>query len=197
MAQFTEVIEITIGNKPYKVSEAKTDEQRKTGLQHILELPKDEGMLFYFDPPQEVSMWMKDTLVPLDIIFINEDQEVIQVSKGVPKSEEQLTCQDTAYVLEVNEGSGVKVGDELEFQESEDEPVMKVLFPDGSEQMALYGGERIFSRKNTKVLIRKAKRAAESQSDADYKALGKYMFKCIKIQDERDPEYVEAPTKSE
>lgn len=197
MAQFSEVIEITIGNKPYKVSEARTDEQRKTGLQHILELPKDEGMLFYFDPPQEVSMWMKDTLVPLDIIFINEDQEVIQVSQGIPKSEEQLTCQDTAYVLEVNEGSEIKVGDGLEFKESEDEPVMKVLFPDGSEQMALYGGERIFSRKNTRVLIKKAKRAAESQSDADYKALGKYMFKCIKIQDERAPEYVEAPTKSE
>lgn len=92
-----------------------------------------------------------------------------------------MTCKETAYVLEVNEGSGIKVGDEMEFEESDKEPVMKVLFPDGSEQMALYGGERIFSRKNTRVLIKKAKKAAESQLDSDYKALGKYMFKCIKI----------------
>ena len=84
-----------------------------------------------------------------------------------------------AYVLEVNPGSGIEVGDSFDFEE--DTPVMKVLFPDGSEQMALYGGERIFSRKNTRVLIKKAKKAAETLSDADYKALGKYMFKCIKI----------------
>ena len=46
----------------------------------------------------------------------------------------------TYYVVEVNQGSGVKVGDELEF-EDEDSPVMKVLAPDGSTQMELYGGE--------------------------------------------------------
>ena len=73
---------------------------------------------------------------------------------------------------------------------------MKVLFPDGSEQMPLFGGERIFSRKNTKVLIKKAKKADLSKSDTDYKSLGKYMFKCIKIQDERTPEYVDSPTKN-
>lgn len=181
---------INIGNKQYKVKEAKTEEERKKGLQEIEQLPEDEGMLFYFDYPQEVSMWMKDVNIPLDIIFINDDQEVIQVVEGKPKDETLLTCPNTYYVLEVNAGSGITLGDELEF-EDEKAPVMKVLFPDGSEQMSLWGGERIFSRKNTKVLIKKAKKADETKADSDYKALGKYMFKCIHIQDNRDPEYVQ------
>ena len=188
-------MQISIRNKLYNVKEAKTEEEKSKGLQNVEELPEDEGMLFYFDPPQEVSMWMKDTSIPLDIVFINEDQEVIQVSQGVPNSEEPMIAQDVAYVLEVNSDSGIKEGDELEFEE--DGPVMKVLAPDGSEQVSLWGGERIFSRKNTKILIKKAKKAAQSMSDTDYKALGKYMFKCIKIQDERDPEYVDSPKKEE
>lgn len=186
---------ITIGNKQYKVQVAETEEQRQKGLQGVQELPEDDGMLFIYKEPQEVSMWMKDTLIPLDIIFIDEDYEVIEVHQGTPNDETNITVGDTKYVLEVNADSGIKVGDELEMEE--EGPVMKVLFPDGSEQMALYGGERIFSRKNTKVLIRKARKAGETQSDTDYKALGKYMFKCIKIQDEREPEYVESPSSND
>lgn len=189
------MINITINNKQYQVKEAKTQEEKEKGLQGIEELPENEGMLFYYDSPQEVSIWMKDTLIPLDIIFIDDDQEVIKVTKGEPKSEKLISCDNVSYVLELNANSKIKTGDELEFED--DEPVMKVLFPDGSEQMALWGGERIFSRKNTKVLIKKAKKADLSKSDSDYKALGKYMFKCIKIQDERTPEYVDSPTKSD
>lgn len=189
------MINITINNKQYQVREAKTEDEKTKGLQGIEKLPENEGMLFYYDSPQKVSIWMKNTLIPLDIIFINDDQEVIKVAKGEPNSEKLISCEDTAYVLELNQNSSVKVRDELEFEE--DEPVMKVLFPDGSEQMPLFGGERIFSRKNTKVLIRKAKKADLSKSDSDYKALGKYIFKCIKIQDERPAEYVDTPTKSD
>lgn len=189
---------INIGKKQYKVKIAETEEERRKGLQGVKNLPEDEGMLFIFDEPQEVSIWMKDTFISLDIIFINDDYEVIEVHQGIPGNSKLITVQDTKYVLEVNTDSGIKEGDELELEEdSEEGPVMKVLFQDGSEQMALYGGERIFSRKNTKVLIKKAKKAAESQKDSDYKALGKYMFKCIKIQDERDAEYVQVPTPKE
>lgn len=182
---------ITLNDKQYSVKEAKTEEERRQGLKGVKDLPEDEGMLFYFDPPQEVSMTMLDTLIPLDQIFINEDQEVIKVVTREPMDESLVTVLDTAYVLELNANSGVSIGDELEFEE--DAPVMKVLAPDGSEQMALWGGERIFSRKNTKILIKKAKKADVSKAESDYKALGKYMFKCIKKQDERPNEYVEAP----
>lgn len=182
---------IHIGNKEYKVQEAHTEEEKEKGLQGVSSLPEDQGMLFFFEEPQEVSMWMKDTLIPLDIIFINEDNEVVKVAQGEPNDETPIVAQDTLYVLEINKNSGIKEGDELEIQT--EGPVMKVLAQDGSSQMNLWGGERIFSRKNTVVLIRKAKKAALTNSDKDIKALGRYMFKCIKGQDERPNEYVKNP----
>ena len=60
---------------------------------------------------------------------------------------------------------------------------------DGQPQGYLKGGERIFSRKSTRVIIRKAKRAYKSQSDVDFKALGRYVFNEMKAQDERPAEY--------
>lgn len=186
---------IRIGNKEYNVKEVTTPEDKAKGLQGVESLPEDEGMLFIFDPPEDVKFWMKDTLIPLDIIFINEDQEVVKVHQGIPNDETLIEVPNIAYVLEVNANSGIKVGDELELEE--DAPIMKVLAQDGSEQYSLWGEERIFSRKNTKVLVRKAKKADQSKLDKDYKALGKYMFKCIKIQDNREPEYVDSPKKEE
>ena len=182
---------IHIENKDYKAQEVHTKKKKEKGLQGVSSLPEDQGMLFCFEEPQEVSMWMKDTLIPLDIIFINEDNEVVKVAQGEPNDETPIIAQDTLYVLEVNKNSGVKEGDELEIQD--EGPVMKVLAQDGSSQMDLWGGERIFSRKNTVVLIRKAKKAALTNSDKDIKALGRYMFKCIKGQDERPNEYVKNP----
>lgn len=183
------MISIKINNKEYKVQEAKTPEEREKGLQGIKELPQNEGMLFYFDPPEDVSFWMKDTPMELDIVFIDDDCEVISVHKGEPNSEKPITEEDVAYVLEVNTNSEIEEGDELEFEKDKG-PVMKVLAPDGSDQYFLWGGERIISRKETKTLIKKAKRAEKTQRDKDYKALGKYIFKVFKGQDTRDPEYV-------
>ena len=182
---------IHIGDKEYNVKEAHTEEEKRKGLQGVTELPKNEGMLFFFDEPQEVSIWMQNTLIPLDIIFINEDNEVIKVVQGVPNNETPIVVQDTLYVLEVNVNSGIKEGDELEIED--DGPIMKVLAQDGTSQMLLFGGERIFSRKNTVVLIRKAKKADKTKSENDLRALGRYMFKCIKGQDERPAEYVKSP----
>ena len=182
---------IHIGDKEYNVKEAHTEEEKRKGLQRVTELPKNEGMLFFFDEPQEVSMWMQNTLIPLDIIFINEDDEVIKVVQGIPNNETPIVVQDTLYVLEVNVNSGIKEGDELEIED--DGPIMKVLAQDGTSQMLLFGGERIFSRKNTVVLIRKAKKADKTKSENDLRALGRYMFKCIKGQDERPAEYVKSP----
>lgn len=138
---------------------------------------------------------MKDIDIPLDIIFINDDEEVIKVQEGAPNDETLIEAENVAYVLEVNANSGIQVGDELDLEKEEKGPVMKVLAQDGSDQYELWGGERIFSRRNTKVLIKKAKKANFTQDDKDYKALGRYIFKCIKTQDTRDPEYVTAPEK--
>ena len=186
------MIKIKLGDKEYNVKEAKTQEEKEKGLMNVKELPSNEGMIFYYDDPDLVEIWMKNTLIPLDIIYINEDQEVIAVEHGQPEDDTLLGHDDTMYVVEVNQGSNIKEGDTLEFLD-DDDYVMQVLKQDGTSQMDLKGGERIVSRRETKIIIRKAKKALDSHSENDYKSLGKYIFKVFKKQDERKPDYVESP----
>lgn len=186
------MIKIKLGDKEYNVKEAKTQEEKEKGLMNVKELPSNEGMIFYYDEPDFVEIWMKNTLIPLDIIYINEDQEVIAVEHGQPEDDTLLGHDDTMYVVEVNQGSNIKEGDTLEFLD-DDDYVMQVLKQDGTSQMDLKGGERIVSRRETKIIIRKAKKALDSHSENDYKSLGKYIFKVFKKQDERKPDYVESP----
>lgn len=188
---------LTINGKEYDIYIARTEKQKMRGLQGFEELPEDEGMLFVYDEEQPVSFWMKDTEIPLDIVFMDEDMKVISVKQGEPEDETPITESGVKYVLEVNQNSGIKEGDEADFDTEEDKYVMEMLAPDGSVQFELQGGERIFSRKSTKVLLRKALKAEREKEDRYYKSLGKYIFKELKAQDDRKPEYVEAPTKKE
>lgn len=188
------LVDITIGDKKYKVEIADTPEKQEKGLMGRKSLPEDQGMLFIYDEPQDLSYWMKDTLISLDIIFIDDDMEVVSVKQGQPMSEEPITEDDVQYVLEVNSNSGIEEGDQLVIEDSDDkEYSMHVLFPDGSTQMNLKGGERIVSRRETKILIKKAKKAEASKTDGAYRALGRYIFKVLKRQDSREPEYVDSP----
>lgn len=194
-----EKVVVTVGNKTYNCQIAKTEEEKRRGLMGVENLSPDEGMLFVWEDEGTREMWMKDTLIPLDQIAINDNDEVVLVYQAQPNDETLVPFMNTKYILEVNQGSGIVEGDDFDIDDSEDlnKYTMKVLAPDGTTQMFLQGGERIFSRINTRTLIRKAKRAYEHK-DKDYdkycKALGKYMFKCIKIQDNREPEYVQVPS---
>ena len=81
---------------------------------------------------------------------------------------EIISEENVVFVLEVNADSGIKKGDELEF--TTDEKINKkmlVLDKDGKSQMELVGGERIFSRPNTKTLIKFAKKAKSTELDRD------------------------------
>ena len=188
------LVDITIGDKKYKVEIADTPEKQEKGLMGRKSLPEDQGMLFIYDEPQDLSYWMKNTLISLDIIFIDDDMEVVSVKQGQPMFEEPITEDDVQYVLEVNSNSGIDEGDQLVVEDSDDkEYSMHVLFPDGSTQMNLKGGERIVSRRETKILIKKAKKAEASKTDGAYRALGRYIFKVLKRQDSREPEYVDSP----
>lgn len=192
-------VKIKIAGKQYKVEVAETEDEHEVGLQNRTELASDKGMLFIFEDEENRSFWMKDTPLPLDIIFIDEDLIVTVVHKGEPNSEEMLDGICT-YVLELNQNSGVQVGDELEFEsETESEKIQKmlVLNSKGNIQMELNGGERIVSRKETKVLIRKAKKANALDNEGSYKSLGKYMFKVLDGQEQREPEYVKSKNDNE
>ena len=186
---------ITIGNKSYQVSLAETEEEQMKGLQGVHTLPENKKVLFVFEEPGEVGFWMKDTLIPLDIIYINDDDEVIAVEQGVPGDETILEHSDVKYVLEVNKDSGIKIGDELDIEDeenSESEIIgMYVIGPKGEIQMEVDGKERIFSIEHTKTIIRLSKKAYKSKLDSDYIKLGKKIFKYIEKQDNQADDFVE------
>lgn len=186
---------ITIGNKSYNVSIAKNEEDQIKGLQGVHTLPEDEGVLFVFEESGDVGFWMKDTLIPLDIIYINDDDEVIAVEQGTPGDETILEHPDVKYVLEVNKDSGIKVGDELDIEDEEDSESeiigMYVIGPKGEIQMEVDGKERIFSIEHTKTIIKLSKKAYKSKLDSDYIKLGKKIFKYIEKQDNQEDDFVE------
>ena len=183
---------IEIGDKEYSVRIAVTDQEQSDGLKNIDKLFDNEGMLFVFDKEDQVSMWMEDTTIPLDVIFIDEDYNVVKVQQGVPKSKELITSDNTKYVLEVNAGSGIKIGDELDYDEDDEEEVpMLVIGNKGKIQVELTGNERIFSRPNSKTIAKMAKKAYKSKEDKDYRALGKKIFKYIDTHNNQKEDFVE------
>lgn len=186
---------IKLAGQEYDIFIAKSEEQKKQGLQNFKSLPSDEGMLFVIneESPVETFFHMHNVPFPLDLIFMDDEFKVLDVKRGNPEDDKIEGI--ASYVLEVNADSGIKPGDEADLEDDDEDYVMKVLAPDSSVQMALKGGERIVSRRETLVLIKKALKANASKEDKDYKALGKYIFKVLKGQDERKPEYVEAPEK--
>ena len=194
-----ETVIVNIGNKTYRCKVAKTEEEKTKGLQDIEHLPIDEGMLFQWDEEATREMWMKNTKIPLDQIGINEDEEVTFVYTAKPEDETLIPFPNAKYILEVNANSEIKEGDEVDIDDTEDfnKYTMKVLASDGSAQMLLQGGERIFSRPSTKQLIKWAKKAEAIKNNKDKftkccKRLGKIIFKELNAQDNREPEYVQA-----
>lgn len=143
---------------------------------------------------------MQDTTIPLDIIFVGKDDVVLSVQKGIPLTEDYLTEHNVYYVIELNEDSEVKPGNEVEIEEESDltdlpKNKLLVLNEDGTVQFTLRGAERIFSRISSRVIIRKAKKAHKTKSDTDYKALGRYVFGELDRQESRPEEYVDTPEK--
>lgn len=189
-------IKIEIGEKEFSVYEAKTDEEKTKGLNGVSNLKEDEGMIFYWDEPQTVSMTMKDCDIPLLMCFFDEDYECISIHQAKPHDKESVSVEGVKFVVELYPSADIKIGDELDLPGDDDEYVMQVLGSDGSIQMQLKGGERIFSRPNTKILLKWAKKAYNSNDSSDYRRLGKLLFKYLDEQDNREPEYVQLDSKN-
>lgn len=197
-------IKVYVDDTKYIAYIASTEEDKIQGLSNVISLDPNEMLLFdYSNNPQDSLVFnTKEMEFPIDIVFINDDDEVVAIEYGEPGSEDIIKCiadkdEKLKYVLEVNTNSGIKIGDEIDFEEDDvsEEEInrMYILGPDGKPQMELEGGSRIISRKETKNLIKKAKIANKNKDDVSYKKLGKYMFKILKGQNERSPEYVSAP----
>lgn len=103
----------------FDVELALTSEQRSQGLMHRETMAPDQGMLFDFGENRPVAMWMKNTPLPLDMLFIQRDGTISHIHKrAVPFSEAIIDSRGpVAYVLELNGGRadalGVTTGDRV------------------------------------------------------------------------------------
>jgi len=101
----------------YQVSVADEPSERERGLMFVQRLPADEGMLFVFETAGEVGFWMRNTLIPLDMIFIDQTGRVVRVHHGaIPHDETPIwSGAPVTGVLEVIGGeagrAGVEAGD--------------------------------------------------------------------------------------
>lgn len=100
------------GMRMFSVEMAKTDEERATGLMYRKELADGRGMLFDFAPEQSISMWMKNTYISLDMIFIGSDGRVTRIAENTePHSTRIVSSGGPAKaVLEVIAGTARKYG---------------------------------------------------------------------------------------
>ena len=191
---------VNIGDKTYNCQLATTEEQRQKGLMDVTYLAPDEGMLFEFPKEGTYEFWMKNTSLELTQISINDDDEVEYVYQAIPNDETLIPFNNCKYLLEVNRTNEIQKGDEFEIDDSDDlnKYIMKVLAPDGTTQMNLQGGERIFSRISTRKMIKQAKKAASVKNDEILfdracRKLGKICLKELYAQNHRDQEYVQVP----
>ncbi len=114
---------ITSGGREHRftVEVAGTAEQQAMGLMYRNKLAPDRGMIFPFDPPRDASFWMRNTLIPLDMIFVRADGTIANIAENtVPYSEEPvLSAGPVAAVLEIAGGRsaelGIKPGDKVKW----------------------------------------------------------------------------------
>lgn len=117
-------LRICLKNKCFDVEIVRTEEEKKTGLMNREHLDPDDGMLFLFENKGVYNFWMKNTLIPLDIIWIDENKKVVFIKENaMPCNFEDCEVfypnQKAKYVLEINGGLaekyGIKVGDIADF----------------------------------------------------------------------------------
>jgi uncharacterized membrane protein (UPF0127 family) len=119
-ARDTLTIVTATGSHPFKVETMRTDAELERGLMFRRKMAADRGMLCDFGSPRVVTMWMKNTYLPLDMVFIAGDGHVVSVKENAePLSETTISSGDAALgVLEVNAGTakriGLKPGDSVE-----------------------------------------------------------------------------------
>ena len=99
------------GEHRFTVEVAATPEQQETGLMFRTALAPDRGMIFPYSPPQDVAFWMKNTLIPLDMVFIREDGTIARIVTARPLDETTVSSgEPVATVLEIGGGRAAQLG---------------------------------------------------------------------------------------
>lgn len=117
VAQFSETKILQINNKSLEVEIAKTSESRQKGLMYRTNLDKNAGMLFIFDKETASCMWMKNTLIPLSVAFIDSDGYIINIEEDMQPLSLENSCakRPAKYAIETNinwfKNNNIKVDD--------------------------------------------------------------------------------------
>ena len=112
------VVQLNAGMHLIQAEVAADYGSRMTGLMHRASMPSNVGMLFIFDDNQRQCMWMKNTLLPLSVAFIDESGTVINIEDMAPQTEDShCAARPSRYALEMNRGwfaaRGIKPGSRL------------------------------------------------------------------------------------
>lgn len=112
LAWATVYISTKTGVKHFRVEIADTDPKRERGLMFRRRLAADRGMWFVFSPPEQVSFWMKNTYIPLDLLFIGPDGRLLSIARNAtPMSEATIPAPaPVSAVLEVAGGRAGALG---------------------------------------------------------------------------------------
>ncbi|HEX2973581.1 MAG TPA: DUF192 domain-containing protein [Tepidisphaeraceae bacterium] len=111
-------VQMQIGTRTFTLEVADTDSSRQYGLMHRDSLPADHGMLFVFEDERPLGFWMKNTRIPLDILYVDAQGRVVSIHQMKPHDLSTTSSDGPAqYAIELNEGAaaraGVKPGDHL------------------------------------------------------------------------------------
>lgn len=95
----------------FRIWVADNDRRRMQGLMYIEQIADDQGMLFVFEYPRIINMWMRNTILPLDMIFIGADGRIVHVAANTtPYSDDTISSQQNALgVLEVKAGTAARL----------------------------------------------------------------------------------------
>jgi len=120
LRQMLLTIESANGVHRFTVDVAATPEQQETGLMFVKHLAPDRGMIFPYDPPQEVAFWMHNTLIPLDMVFIRADGTIARIANAKALDETPVPSgEPVVAVLEIAGGRagqlGIAPGDKVEW----------------------------------------------------------------------------------
>lgn len=105
----------------FTVQVAATPEEQEQGLMFYRSLGPDQGMIFPYDPPQSVSFWMHNTLIPLDMVFIRANGTIARIAHAKPLDDTPVPAgEPVAAVLEIRGGRaaelGIREGDRVDWR---------------------------------------------------------------------------------
>ena len=112
------------GPVTYQVETAVTKDEMSRGLMERKSLAENSGMLFALQGQQEIAMWMQDTYIPLDMVFVNQDGKIVWIYQNAEPMSTRLirpqTTEPLSAVIEINAGdvekNGIKVGDTVQHE---------------------------------------------------------------------------------